>query len=219
MCSAYLTRNLMVLVALASLLVLSGCALPFGSSQRADAGAGERADPSGSAPWGVVLDEPQPAPDFTLIDHDGEPFRRSSLDGRVVAVFFGYTGCPDVCPLTLSFMAQATAELGDQRDGVAFLFVTVDPERDTPERLASYIERIDAPIVALTGEQAALEQVWRDYDIMVERHERADGAYLVDHSAQVWLIDRHGMVQGFLPMGAGADDLTNDLRWLLREGA
>jgi protein SCO1 len=100
-----------------------------------------------------------------------------------------------------------------------FLFVTVDPERDTPERLASYIERIDAPIVALTADQNALEQVWRDYDIAVERHERADGTYLVDHSAQVWLIDRHGMARGFLPMGAGADDLTNNLRWLLREGA
>jgi protein SCO1 len=202
---------------LALALVASACGLPFVSDDEDIAGRAARAGASGQEPRSVLLPEPVPAADFTLVAQTGEPFQRSSVDGQVVAVFFGYTGCPDICPLTLSHMASAVSQIEDHRDDVVFLFVTVDPERDTPERLATYIERVDAPVIGLTGSPELLAAVWSDYDITVERHERPDGNDLVDHSAQIWLIDREGMLRGFLPMGADGDDLASELRWLVGE--
>jgi protein SCO1 len=167
-----------------------------------------------------MLEEPGQAPDFTLTDHEGQEFSLADLEGQTVAIFFGYTGCPDICPMTLGYMAQATEALGGDADQVEYLLITVDPDQDDPDRLAQYISRIDAPLTALTGTQAELEPVWDDYDITVERRDREGGSgYLVDHSAQVWLIDEQGILVGFMPMGADGDDLTTALRWLLdREG-
>ncbi len=199
-------------------LVLSGCG-PF-SSDDDDANSADTAaagDSDGNA--GVILDEPYPAPDFTLTTHEGEEFRLSDQTGQAIGIFFGYTGCPDICPLTLGFMAHAAEKLGEDAEDVTFLLVTVDPERDDPERLKSYISRVDAPIIALTGEREVLDQVWDDYDIFVERQEREDGSYLVDHSGQIWLIAPDGELTMFTPMGADGDDLHAAIRWLLdREG-
>jgi protein SCO1 len=199
-------------IAAISVIVLSACSPPFGDESGSDAAASAASD---DRRGGVLLDEPVPAPDFTLTNHNGEPVSRSDFDGKVIAIFFGYTGCPDICPMTLGYMAQATDTLGDDADQVAYLLITVDPERDDPERLAQYISRIDAPITALTGDEATLKPVWDDYDIVVERREREGGGYLVDHSAQVWIVDQHGDVVMFIPMGADGEDLTAALRQLL----
>jgi protein SCO1 len=206
-------------IALIPALLLTACSSPFGSddSSSNETVAAQTAH-DGEVP-GVLLDDPQAAPDFTLTDQNGEPMSLSELDGQIVAIFFGYTGCPDVCPMTLGYMAQATEALADDADQVSYLLITVDPEQDDPERLGQYISRINAPLTALTGERAELEQVWDDYDILVERRDRDGGGYLVDHSAQVWLIDQQGDLVMFMPMGADGDDLTAALQWLLdREG-
>lgn len=206
-----------ILITLVPAVVLAGCSLPFGDDDAS--GNDEASAAGGSETPGVVLDEPYPAPDFTLMTHEGEPFRLSDHQDQVFGIFFGYTGCPDICPLTLGFMAHAAEELGPDSEDVTFLLITVDPERDDPERLERYISRVDAPIIGLTGERDVLEQVWNDYDIYVERQERDDGSYLVDHSGQVWLIAPNGELTMFTPMGADGDDLTGAIRWLLdREG-
>jgi protein SCO1 len=208
-----------LLITLVPVLVLTGCSLPFGDDDASSTEPVAVAEENAGGELGVMLDEPVPAPDFTLTAHDGEPLSLDDLQGKVVAIFFGYTGCPDICPMTLGYMAQATEALGDDAHEVEYLLVTVDPEQDDPERLAQYISRIDAPITALTGDRAELEPVWDDYDITVERRDREGGGYLVDHSAQVWIVDQSGDVVMFMPMGADGDDLTASLRWLLdREG-
>lgn len=201
-------------VALIPALVLTACSLPFGDSEGDEVASAREAGRDGEVP-GVLLDDPAPAPPFTLTSHDGSSFSLSEHDGKITAVFFGYTGCPDICPMTLGYMAQATEALGEDADQVEYLLITVDPEQDDPERLAQYISRIDAPLTALSGSQSELEPVWNDYDIVVERREREGGGYLVDHSAQVWLIDQQGDLVMFMPMGADGDDLTSALRWLL----
>lgn len=199
-------------------LVLTACSLPFGDAVGDEVASANDAGRNGEV-TGVLLDDPAPAPQFTLTSHEGELFSLDEMDGKITAIFFGYTGCPDICPMTLGHMAQATEALGEDADQVEYLLITVDPEQDDPDRLSQYISRIDAPLTALTGSQAELEPVWDDYDILVERREREGGGYLVDHSAQIWLIDQNGDLVMFMPMGADGDHLTASLRWLLdREG-
>jgi protein SCO1 len=164
---------------------------------------------------GLVLDEPIPAPDFELIDHEGDPFRLSEHEGRVTAIFFGYTHCPDICPLTLMHMGEAANQLGEDADDALFLFISVDPERDTPEQMKKYVERSDAEVIGLTGDMDVMEEVWEAYDITVEIEEREDGEYLVSHSAQIWILDRQGRAAMILPPSADGDDMAHDIRWLL----
>jgi protein SCO1 len=197
---------------LVSALFLAACSLPFGDDESSN-GAAQAGN--GDDPPGVLLEDPEMAPGFTLTGHDGQPVSLAEMEGKIVAIFFGYTGCPDICPMTLGYMAQATEALGDDADQVEYLLVTVDPEQDDPEQLAKYVSRIEAPITGLTGDRAELEPVWDDYDITVERREREGGGYLVDHSAQVWIIDQQGDLVMFMPMGADGDELTAALRWLL----
>jgi protein SCO1 len=166
---------------------------------------------------GLVLADRVKAPDFELIDHNGDPFRLSDHEGRAIAVFFGYTHCPDVCPLTLMHMGEAREELGDLADEALFLFITVDPERDTPEQMSKYITRAGEGVIGLTGDQETLEGIWSAYDITVELEPRDDGSYLVAHSAQIWMINPAGEVALILPPSADGDDLAHDLRWLLEQ--
>jgi protein SCO1 len=211
-----LLRTALVLALGLAVVVVSACSASIaGESDNANG------DLAGSAsydePRGVMLEHTREAPDFELVAHTGDTFRLSDAEGDVVAIFFGYTGCPDVCPLTLSHMAHATERLDDYAENVTFLFVTVDPERDTTERLSQYIRNLDAPLVALTGDPDDLADVREHYDIAIQRHDRDDGTYLIDHSAHVWLISPSGERVGFLPMGADGDDLANDIGWLLEQ--
>ena len=164
---------------------------------------------------GMLLNQPLPAPDFELIDHEGNPFRLSDHEGRVTAIFFGYTHCPDICPLTLMHMQDAAHELGEDAGDALFLFITVDPEQDSPEQMAKYVERADAEIIGLTGDREDLERVWDAYDISVEIEPRDDGSYLIAHSAQIWMLDQHGQAAMVLPPDADGDDMAHDIRWLL----
>lgn len=209
------TTLVAVIVAVIPVLFLTACSLPFGNDEPDDdqtaAADGE------SQVSGVKIEEPEQAPDFTLINHEAEPMSLSDLEGQIVAIFFGYTGCPDICPMTLGHMAQATEALGDDADKVDYLFISVDPERDDADRLAKHVSRIDAPITALTGERAELEQVWDDYDITVERRDRDNGGYLIDHSAMIWIVDQHGDLVMFMPMGADGEDLAAALQRLISQ--
>ncbi|MEK6574172.1 MAG: SCO family protein, partial [Chloroflexota bacterium] len=114
---------------------------------------------------GSLIDPPVPAVDFTLTDQTGQPFRLSEQAGNVVLLFFGYTSCPDVCPATLTQFKRIRTEMGKEADRVRFVLVTVDPQRDTAERLRQYLTGFDSSFVGLTGTWLDLDQVYRSYGV------------------------------------------------------
>ena len=167
---------------------------------------------------GALIDPPVPAADFELTDQNGGTFRLGEQQGKVVLIFFGYTYCPDVCPVTLSEFRRIKTRLGKDAENVEFVFVTVDPERDTPERLAKHMANFDPEFVALTGEQEELEQVWKSYGVYREKVETTGASgYLVDHTARVYVVDKAGNWRMTFPFGMEVEKMTQDVAHLLRE--
>jgi protein SCO1/2 len=167
---------------------------------------------------GGVLDPPRPAPDFTLQAHDGAAFRLSQQRGHVVALVFGYTFCPDVCPTTLAELAQVRGRLEPAAaTRLRVAFVTVDPERDDPARLRAYTQAFDRTFVGLTGTPSQLAAVQKSYGVIVDKHvaKGTSAAYLVDHSAFVYVIDGEGRLRLMLPFGTSIDTMTHDIGLLL----
>ena len=130
---------------------------------------------------------------FHLLDQNGKPFTDANLKGKWHLVFFGYTHCPDICPTTLNDLSLAYDKLDQQQKAdLSVVFISVDPERDTPAVLKSYAESFDAPIVGLTGTAADVKQAAADYHVYYAKHYRADGGYDMDHSAVVYVMDPAG---------------------------
>lgn len=169
---------------------------------------------------GMAMQDPRPAPDFTLPAADGSVFQLSQQRGKVVLLFFGYTHCPDVCPATLAVWRSLGEELKDQADRVRMVFITVDPERDTPERIREYLPRYGEHIVGLTGSREQLQPVWDAYHVKPERIEMPESSlgYAVAHPAQVSLVDPEGRIRLLYPLGFRAADIAHDVRLLLGEG-
>lgn len=154
-----------------------------------------------------------------LPDTSGRPRTLADFRGKAVVVFFGYMNCPDVCPTALAEAAQAVAALGQNGDRVQVLFVSVDPERDTPELLARYVSAFDARFLALRGDAEATARTAREFRVFSQKNPPdARGAYAVDHSAGLYLIDPKGKLRVYLGPGKGAQALAHDLK-LLIEGA
>lgn len=131
---------------------------------------------------------------FTLIDPEGRTVRDTDFRGRLMLVYFGFTHCPDVCPTDLSSIGEAIRELGPAADGIAPIFITVDPERDTPTVMGDYVQLIDPRVIGLTGSPEAAGAAAKAYRVFYKRAERPDspGDYGVDHSAYTYLMDRDG---------------------------
>ncbi|MFQ5857381.1 MAG: SCO family protein [Anaerolineae bacterium] len=167
---------------------------------------------------GTELSPPPPAIDFTLTDQYGHAFRLSDQRGQVVLLFFGYTHCPDVCPTTLARWKQVSDALGDDAKRVRFVFVTVDPERDTPERLQQHLDIFNPDFVGLTGSPDEMEPIYRAYSIYHEKVAASDSAldYLVNHSGSVFLVDPQGRWRVSYSFGTPPDDIVHDIRELLR---
>jgi protein SCO1/2 len=129
---------------------------------------------------------------FSLVDQNDKPFTDANLKGKWQLVFFGYTHCPDVCPTTLNDLSLALDQLGDKKSQVGIVFISVDPERDTPAVLKSYIESFGGPVEALTGSPDAVAQAAKDYKVYYAKHARSDGGYDMDHSALIYIMDPQG---------------------------
>ncbi len=144
---------------------------------------------------------------FHLVDEDGK--RRSDADfrGKLMLVYFGYTYCPDICPTTLQTMGQALDELGDGADKVAPLFITVDPDRDTPDHLKGYTEQFNPRILGLTGSPQEIADAARVYRVYY-RKSGSGFDYLMDHSSIVYLMDRNGHYLTHFTADASADDIA-----------
>jgi len=166
---------------------------------------------------GTLYDPALPAPEIELIQGDGSSFRLSEKRDDVVLLFFGYTSCPDVCPTTLSELRKVNTELGDVAGQVQVVFVTVDPERDTPEKIQEYVSIFSPEFIGLSGSTDELEPVWQDYGVYREIEQTPSmSGYLVTHTARVYLIDRDGNLRLSYSFDTPTDDIVHDLKLLLR---
>jgi len=152
---------------------------------------------------------------FQLIDQNGKPFSDANLKGKWHLIFFGYTHCPDACPTALNEMSLALDRLGIKRDEVGVVFITVDPERDTPDVLKSYVQSFDAPIVALTGSPEAVAQAAKAYRVFYAKHPRADGDYDMDHSAVIYVMNPEGGFTATFTPDSSADAIVQRLQKLI----
>ncbi|MEJ2485187.1 MAG: SCO family protein [Anaerolineales bacterium] len=166
---------------------------------------------------GVVYENPKPAPQIILDGSDDAQFNLKSLSDKIVLIFFGYTSCPDVCPSTLSDMKRVTKLLGDDADSVQVIFITVDPDRDTVEKLNSYLSLFDPKFLGLTGAVSDLEKVWDEYGVYreVDTSSKTAAGYLVNHSSRLYLIDQKGRL--FLTYGYGTspESIAEDIEYLI----
>lgn len=169
---------------------------------------------------GTAFENPTPAFPFEGVNYDGQPFRMSDQQGKVVVVFFGYTFCPDICPLALADLKAVREKLGEQAQDLAVVFVTVDPERDTLERLAAYVGAFDPTFYGVRLEGQMYEATKAAYGVYAEKSEVETGDpdnYFVDHTAGVYVIDKAGNLSEAFRYDAGVDAILPDLDYWLNQ--
>jgi protein SCO1/2 len=153
---------------------------------------------------------------FSLTDHTGKVRTLADFKGKVVVLFFGYTQCPDVCPTTMAEMAAVMKELGPAASEVQVLFVTLDPERDTQQLLASYVPAFDKRFLGLRGTPEQTVATAKEFKVFVAKVPgKEPGSYTVDHTAGSYVFDKEGRVRLFLRHGQGPAPIVHDLRQLL----
>lgn len=167
---------------------------------------------------GSVIDPAVPAPEFSLLSSQGGVYRLGSRTGKFILIFFGYTHCPDVCPTTLYEMKEIKARLKDKAENIEFVFITVDPERDTQEQLTRYLASFDGSFFGLTGTNEQLEMVWKDYGVYREIQETDNSlGYLVDHTSRLYLINSQGELMMTYLYETTLDEIVSDLNHLIKK--
>ena len=159
---------------------------------------------------GSVIDPPAPAADFLLIDQHNQPFDFSSLRGKYVMLYFGYSHCTNECPAAMALMTQARSQLGSQAGRVQVVFVATDPPRDTPQAMGEFVDRFDTSFVGATGTATQLGAVWAKYGVTVE-----DGGET--HSDYIYLVDPSGNLLMTYSQPITAEQISADLKQLLRK--
>ena len=149
---------------------------------------------------------------FELVDHHHEPFTNTTLQGNWSFLFFGYTHCPDVCPTTLSVLNSVAQQLGDDASDARFVFISVDPERDTPEQLARFVSYFNDNFIGVTGDSEAIERLTRQLGVLYMRVASADNpdSYLMDHTAGVFLVDPDGKYHAVFMPPLSAEKIVSD---------
>ena len=186
---------------------------------------GEAPDAGGREPGpapafqGRVLAEAIPRPDFTLLDTSGQPYGfLEETHGKTTLLFFGYTHCPDVCPIHMGNIAAVLKDLGvERRREVEVVFVSTDPERDAPERIRSWLDRFDPAFVGLRGDRALVDSIQRSLGLppSILEPRSADGSYAVGHAAQVLAFSPDGPARVVYPFGTRQADWAHDLPLLI----
>jgi protein SCO1/2 len=170
---------------------------------------------------GTTYGEPYPAAsDFALVRDTGASFQLSAMRGKVVLLFFGYTSCPDVCPTTMAELSQALSKLNKQdAEQVQVVFVTVDPGRDTPQRVQEYVNHFNPAFIGLSGSEEELSKIWNAYGVFREIvNDTSTAGYTVNHTARTTVIGRDGNLRVSYIFGTPVDDIVHDLNLLLKEG-
>lgn len=156
---------------------------------------------------------------LALPDQNGRMRTLDDFKGKVTVIFFGYTQCPDVCPTTLAELAQVKKSLGAEGDRVQGVFVTIDPERDTPEVLKNYVASFDPGFIALRGTPEQTAAAAKEFKVFYAKVEgKSPGSYTMDHTAASYVLDANGKVRLFVRYGSGAPALAADLKALLKTG-
>lgn len=155
---------------------------------------------------------------FRLTTHDGKVLSSEDLAGSPFAVFFGFTHCPEVCPTTLSEISHVFDDLGEEAGDLTVLFITVDPERDTPEVLRDYVSSFTGRIVGLSGTPEQIADVAKAYRVFYEKVPTSDGGYTMNHSAAIYLMGRDGTLKDFIGFGNDHQQVLAKFRALLSNG-
>lgn len=200
----------LALILLAMAALIGGVAVgratgTIGSGSDGDATAGD------GSPYAYPIVEP--APPLDLVDHTGQPFDLAALQGHPVLVFFGYTHCPDVCPATVGTVNRV---LGDVGEGSRVLFVSIDPERDTPEAMAEYVRFLPEGYVGLTGNEVEVRTAADGYRVSYAKVETGSASgYAMAHTAELYLIDAEGRLRYHYPFGTDEEVIAGDVADLL----
>ena len=167
---------------------------------------------------GTVIQSPETSYDFTLTSAKGD-VSLSDFRGKLVLIYFGYTFCPDICPATLANIAQAMRDMGPSKaDQIQTVMVSLDPERDTPEKLTEYVAHFDPTFIGITGSKEQIDEVTSLYGIFYQKHEEpGKSGYLIDHTATLLVVDRKGYLKLVFPFGITAADIADDLEYMLRQ--
>jgi protein SCO1 len=177
---------------------------------------GSRQEPAESQYIGTDVTGATFGEGFSLTDHRGQVRELSDFHGKVVALFFGYTHCPDVCPTTMNDLAKALKLLGDRRTQVQVLFVTLDPERDTGEVLAKYVPSFDESFIGLRGDAVATARTAKSFKVFYQKQDSGSrSGYTIDHSGGVYVFDKKGALRLFLSHGQKPQDIAHDLALIL----
>lgn len=166
---------------------------------------------------GSTIQSNQAAPSVELDGPNGSTVRLTDYEGKVVVLYFGYTYCPDVCPITLSKLDRAMDILGDKAEDVQVIMVSVDPERDTPEVLEQYMAHFNPDFIGVTGDVNTVDRIATVYGVYYEAEEGSEATgYLVNHTATVMVVDKDGYLKLVLPFEGTAEEIAADLGYFLR---
>ncbi|MBN8580343.1 MAG: SCO family protein [Anaerolineae bacterium] len=166
---------------------------------------------------GTVIQSPEPSYNFTLTSSSGD-VSLSDYRGKLVVMYFGYTFCPDICPATLANVGQALRDLGSRADDIQVIMVSLDPERDTPEKLSDYVNQFHPSMIGITGTKEKLDEVASLYGIFYQKSEGSDATgYLIDHTATLLVLDREGYLKLVFPFGVTSQEIADDLKYMLRQ--
>jgi protein SCO1/2 len=168
-----------------------------------------------------TFEPPREAPAFSLNGSNGKKLNLRDHFGKLVILEFGYTFCEEVCPVTLARLTEVYKKLGSAARDVHLIYVTVDPERDGPERLREHLSAFNPSFLGATGTPDELQAVQKAYGVVAKHVVSRNQAlgYAVDHSSSLYLVDRQGKLRGLVPFGTPADDIAHDLEFLLKTGA
>lgn len=201
---------------LASSLALVGCDRK--AADGAAAASGASATPAKATSFkSVDLTGANYARQFSLADFDGKRRTLADFKGKVVFVFFGFTQCPEVCPTTMAELAEVKRRLGKDGDRLQGVFITIDPERDTPAILKEYLTGMDPTFVGLHGTPDEVNAASREFKVFYQKVPTKDGNYTMDHTAGAYVFDPSGRIRLFVRYGLGLDALTSDIKALLAE--
>lgn len=170
--------------------------------------------------YGAQFDPPLPAPEFALVNQDGKLTRLSDYRGKPVLVFFGFTNCRNVCPMTMARWRQVHSLLKGDAEKVGFVFITIDPERDTPEQLKAFLSKFNSAFVGLTGTHEEIEDTVVAFSAFFRKEDTVDDAadeVRFIHTSLTYVVDRNGVLRLAFPAGAPAPEMAADLTQLLKQ--
>jgi len=167
---------------------------------------------------GSLIVPAAPAFPIVLQDASGNLFNLQAQQGKVILIYFGYTNCPDLCPATLSDFKKIRDRLSARADELEFVMVTIDPERDSPDRTAEYVSAFDKTFIGLSGSERELQEIWEGYFVYRAKSDSASAAgYLMDHTTRTYVVDKQGDLRLTYPFGIAFEDMAQDVEHLLNE--